>query len=137
LFTRLLLPTDFSPSAQAALELARENFPDATRRLLHVLDPGRLASDLNSPVSAREEREETEAGVIAQLNELALPDEEITVRVGTPVDVIIEEADSWEADLIVMGTHGRTGLALFLNGSVAERVVRYSRRPVLIEHERS
>jgi len=137
LFTRLLLPTDFTPSSQAALLLARENFPTATRRLLHVLDPQRLASDLNSPVSAREEREEAEAGVLAQLDELALPEEEFVVRVGTPVETIIAEADSWEADLIVMGTHGRTGLALFLNGSVAERVVRYSRRPVLIEHERS
>ncbi len=36
-----------------------------------------------------------------------------------------------------MGTHGRTGIALFLNGSVAEKVVRHARRPVLIEHERS
>ena len=137
MFTRLLLPTDFTPSSQAALLLARENFPTATRRLLRVLDPQGLASYLNSPVSAREERGEAEAGVLAQRDELALPEEEFVVRVGTPVETIIAEADSWEADLIVMGTHGRTGLALFLNGSVAERVVRYSRRPVLIEHERS
>lgn len=136
MFERILVPTDFSPSAEAALDLARRTFPDATRLLLHVLDPKRIASQLESSVSAKEEREAMEGDLLARLGGIARPGEETAVRVGTAPETILDQARSWDADLIVMGTHGRTGLALFLNGSVAERVVRHARRPVLIEHER-
>lgn len=136
MFTRILLPTDFSSSAQAALELARGHFPQATRRLLHVLDPQRIAASLTSSVSAREDREALEGELRARLSELAWPGEELALEIGTAADVILSQAESWGADLIVMGTHGRTGLAHFLNGSVAEKVVRFARRPVLIEHEK-
>lgn len=135
MFTKILLPTDFTASADAALALARRAFPEAERLLLHVLEPQRIASSLTSSVSAREDRDAFEARLLAQLEASALPGETCKVAVGTPVDTIVAEADAWNADLIVMGTHGRTGLALFLNGSVAERVVRTARRPVLIEHE--
>ena len=136
MFTRILIPTDFSPSAAAALALAREHFPDASRCLLHVLDPKRIASSLTSSVSAKEDREGMEGEEMARLEELARPGEEYQVRVGTPAEIILQEADSWGADLIVMGTHGRTGLAHFMNGSVAEMVVRRAHGPVLIEHEK-
>jgi nucleotide-binding universal stress UspA family protein len=53
------------------------------------------------------------------------------VRVGTPVEEITKVAHEQHADLIVMGTHGRTGLQHMLVGSVAERVVRTSTTPVL------
>jgi len=137
MFRRILLPTDFSGSADAALELARTHFPDALRCLLHVVDPQRLASGVMGSVSAGEERRAFEAKVLAQLEALAIAGETCAVRVGPAADTILEKARSWDADLIVMGTHGRTGLAHFLNGSVAEQVVRHARRPVLIEHERS
>lgn len=48
------------------------------------------------------------------------------------VDVIISEAESWLADLIVIGTHGRTGVTRLLMGSVAEGVVRETNVPVLL-----
>ncbi len=57
------------------------------------------------------------------------------MRTGRAADGIRAEADAWGADLILMGTHGRTGMAHFLNGSVAEAVVRLAKCPVLIEHE--
>ena len=44
---------------------------------------------------------------------------------------IVTSADEWKADLIVMGSHGRTGIALAFLGSTAESVVRHSRIPVL------
>lgn len=135
MFTRILLPTDFSTSANTALQLARRNFPDATRYLLHVLDPKRIASELRSTVSAKEEREAMEHKLLKQLKALSEPGEECIVSVGSAVETILDHTNSLNADLIVMGTHGRTGLAHFLNGSVAERVVRYADRPVLIEHE--
>jgi nucleotide-binding universal stress UspA family protein len=52
--------------------------------------------------------------------------------INSPVDGIIEEAKKWNADLIVIGTHGRTGLNHFFMGSVAEHVTRQSACPVLI-----
>ena len=137
MFTRILVPTDYSPSADAALALAREHFPDADRCLLHVLDPKRIASSVTSSVSAREDREAMEGEEMARLEELATPGEAYQVRVGTPAEIILQEADGWGADLIVMGTHGRTGIAHFMNGSVAEMVVRHARGPVLIEHEKA
>lgn len=137
MFKRILLPTDFSTSAEAALALARNHFPDATRLLLHVLDPKQLAQEIGTSVSVGEKRYAIETASLTRLQSLAEPGEETAVRVGTAADIILEHADAWDADLIVMGTHGRTGLAHFLNGSVAERVVRFARRPVLIEHERS
>ncbi|MEX2535013.1 MAG: universal stress protein [Trueperaceae bacterium] len=136
MFARILLPTDFSASADAAIGLAREHFPQADRCLLHVLDPQRIATSITSSVSAREDREALERELLARLESQAWPGEECTIEVGTAADTILACAQAWEADLIVMGTHGRTGLAHFLNGSVAERVVRHARRPVLIEHEK-
>jgi nucleotide-binding universal stress UspA family protein len=136
MFTRILIPTDFSGSADAALDLARRHFPDATRCLLHVIDPQRVASSSLASVSAGDERRALEDKVLTQLQAHAVPGEECVVRVGSAADTILGKARAWEADLIVMGTHGRTGLDHFLNGSVAEQVVRHARRPVMIEHER-
>ena len=45
---------------------------------------------------------------------------------------LLKVADEWAADLIVMGTHGRTGLSHILMGSIAEHVVRHAKIPVLI-----
>ena len=53
------------------------------------------------------------------------------LRLGEAHAEIVEAAESQDVDLIVVGTHGRTGLQRFLIGSVAERVVRTARRPVL------
>ena len=54
------------------------------------------------------------------------------VEKGKPFEVIIKVAEEWDADLIVLGTHGRTGLSHLLVGSVAEKVIRHSEKPVFI-----
>ena len=54
------------------------------------------------------------------------------IEQGNPYEVILESAKQWSADLIVMGTHGRTGLTHLLMGSVAEKVIRHSTIQVLI-----
>ncbi len=54
------------------------------------------------------------------------------VEEGTPYEMILKTAEEWEADLIIIGTHGRTGLSHLLMGSVAEKVTRHSSKPVLI-----
>lgn len=134
-FSRILVPLDHSAAAAAALALARTNFPNATVRLLHVLDPSQLAGAITSTVSPDVQREELERKAAERLAHLRVDGDELVIRVGKPAEAIIQEADQWRADLIAMGTHGRTGFDHFLRGSVAEHVVRHSRLPVLIEHE--
>lgn len=51
---------------------------------------------------------------------------------GIPYKGILDRAEEWNADLIVMGTHGRTGVERALTGSVAERVIRFAPCPVLV-----
>lgn len=64
-----------------------------------------------------------------------LPRVEIAVRVGEPQREIVAEAQAWGAHLIVMGSHGRTGLRRLLMGSVAEYVMRHAPCPVEIVRE--
>lgn len=54
------------------------------------------------------------------------------VEEGKPYEIILKVAQEWEADVIVLGTHGRTGLKHLLMGSVAEKVIRHSEKPLVI-----
>jgi len=54
------------------------------------------------------------------------------VEEGKPYEIILKIAGEWETDIIVIGTEGRTGLAHVLTGSVAEKVIRHSGKPVLV-----
>jgi len=54
------------------------------------------------------------------------------VEEGKPYEMILKIATEWEADLIIIGTHGRTGLSHLLMGSVAENVVRHSKIPIMV-----
>lgn len=141
MFTRILVPIDLSPSSEAALDVARRHFPDANIRLLHIIDQQRVAdtykSTLASPVEVAEVRKRLENEALGTLREVAKPGEEPMVVVGKAAEMILDHVQEWKPDLIVMGTHGRTGIAHFLNGSVAESVVRGARVPVLIVHEQA
>lgn len=59
------------------------------------------------------------------------------VEEGRPYETILRIAGEWEADLIVLGTHGRTGISHLLTGSIAEKVIRHSAIPLLIIPTRS
>lgn len=139
MFERVLVPTDFSLSSEAALKTVRRHFPEALVRLLHVISAQQVAAfytdTLTSPVAAASARQTLVDEALVRLMELAREGEETVAVVGAPADAILSHAADWHPDLIVMGTHGRTGLAHFLNGSVAESVVRHARLPVLIVHE--
>ena len=63
------------------------------------------------------------------------PGETVVSVVGRPAEALLEEAQRWGADLIVLGTHGRRGLDHLFFGSVAEQVVRGARVPVLTVRE--
>jgi len=54
------------------------------------------------------------------------------VEKGKPFEAILKVADEWKSDIIVLGTHGRTGLSHLLMGSVAEKIIRHSEKPLFI-----
>jgi nucleotide-binding universal stress UspA family protein len=130
----ILHPTDFSDRSGNALPLACALARDYAARLvvLHVAQPtplvygeGFVVPDPDETV--REERE--------RLQNLLVPVSGIPVEKrfveGDPADRVLDVAREIRADLIVMGTHGRTGLKRLLMGSVAEQVVRKAVCPVL------
>jgi nucleotide-binding universal stress UspA family protein len=128
----ILHPTDFSESSEAALELARALARDYEARLvvLHAYPPPvTLAevADRRRPDGIRED-------LLGKLQDLVLDDRTVAVayRVaeGRPADVILDTAAREGCDLIVMGTHGRSGLGRAVMGSVAEEVTRRARCPV-------
>ena len=137
---KVLFPTDLSEPAEAgwthALVFAKEFGAEIV--LLHVVaEPPRLAEAYEMGFTpdrfvqaVSEEARRLMADMIAKAADWKVP---ITpqVRRGVEFREIIEAARDHEADLIVMGTHGRTGLAHALLGSVAEKVVRKAPCPVL------
>jgi universal stress protein A len=138
--SKILVPIDFSPhSAEAtswAVDLARRY--DATVTLLHVFQPFAIALPDNLSVSSGGRlaevlaaADEALAQAQADLAETQQVSARTRLRHGQPVVEIVEQAREGGYDLIVMGTHGRTGLEHALLGSVAEKVVRKAACPVL------
>jgi nucleotide-binding universal stress UspA family protein len=133
--SRILVATDFSRQAELALEWAlrfREEL-GAQLILLHVIDIFSLA-ELSCRAVGGDPllpmlRDEAKRNM--QLWQVRVPDAQTVIREGSPRPVIVEAAVELECQMIVMGTHGRSGLAHLLLGSVAEYVVRYSKVPVL------
>ena len=138
-FKNILAPTDFSPTARRAIEYARilAGQNDASLVLLHIVeDPFNAAAwteGYTLSVDALRDRMVEDAR--AELTQLvtSMSDCRVTSRVlvGDPRRTIVEFAAECHADLIVMGTHGRSGISHLLLGSVAERVVRLAPCPVL------
>jgi nucleotide-binding universal stress UspA family protein len=132
----ILHPTDFSPRSEQAFQLACSLARDHGARLLvlHVLERPVFVYGgvlMAPPPPAAEERE----AVRAKLHRIQAPDGAVRVEhlleEGDPATGILQTAQERKCDLIVMGTHGRTGLGRALMGSVAEQVVRRAACPVL------
>ncbi len=135
---RILYPTDFSENAAAAWPYALQMAGQlgATLLLLHVAPgPSPAPETFLSAEQWREvfaaQRKEAEAQLKMLASTAAGVRAEVLVTRGVPFLEIARVAGERKADLIVMGTHGRTGLAHALMGSVAERVVRMAPCPVL------
>jgi nucleotide-binding universal stress UspA family protein len=129
----ILVPIDFSEQSRTALEYAVALGRDSRARLLlvHVKEP-----PIFFPPEGVGVLRETIVDKPCKLLDEMTPQGsdsmcERHVLVGDPADEIVRLADEEQVDLIVMGTHGRTGLPHLLMGSVAEKVVRRSGRPVL------
>lgn len=133
---KILLPLDYSEWAaeatQIACDLARQY--GAELHLLHVIEPWQPA------VMATPEPYPTQRAA-ETLKQVSLPPcgakpTRRAIRVGDVYPQIIDYAQQEQVDLIVMGTHGRTGMSRLLLGSVAENVVRHAPCPVLLARAR-
>jgi|SRR5579864_277361 len=135
---RILVPTDFSQCAMAGLmygALWARSFA-AKLHLLYVLYPAapvlidRLPTNLPSEQVGIPTDTQLEMEALAKLDLLEGVKCESEIKIGYPVDAICGETA--DVDLVVISTHGRSGLKHALMGSVAEQIVRYAECPVLV-----
>ncbi len=146
LIQRILIPTDFSPPARQAEHYAvalAQKFA-AELHVLHIVEDPALPvhgsryswavpDDMLPRLLEKAEHDLTLAVPTADVN---LIGRELVrkIKVGHPVNSIIEYATENQIDLIVIGTHGRSGLSHLLLGSSAEKLVRLATCPVLTVH---
>lgn len=139
---KLLVPTDFSQNAAVALEMAIHiaRAFDAEIILLHVIEsPSVTLKSVKNPALLL--KGYLEAAKARAMQETKKTQETIQQRgnfrtktefvEGTPFVEIIRAAKNYKVDMIVMGTHGRTGTSHAIIGSTAEKVVRKASCPVL------
>jgi nucleotide-binding universal stress UspA family protein len=137
----VLVATDFSEPAAVALDYGREiaRTYDAKLHVLHVVEDlrWRYATDM-APAALVGVQEDVEASAASRLDTLLTEEDRRQLRAQAvaltaivPSEAIVQYAKTKGVDVIVMGTHGRSGLAHVFMGSVAERVVRLAPCPVL------
>jgi nucleotide-binding universal stress UspA family protein len=139
MYKKILVPLDRNAGAEAALPVAADlaKADGAVIRLLHVAPtPSALVAEGRVIAYADQESARLQHLGTVYLREAAhqlagLP-VEYAVRFGEPAEEILEEAREFGADLVVMATHGRSGVARLMLGSVAEAVLRRSEVPVVL-----
>ncbi|MFW6387589.1 MAG: universal stress protein, partial [Thermodesulfobacteriota bacterium] len=136
---KILYATDFSEGSEVAAQCARAmaDLMQAEVLVLHVLsefaDPNRLRLHSDDYAELEDKVEKLALEQMHEACERHFNRENTSweMRVGIPFKVIIETARENDVDMIIMGTHGRTGIAHVVLGSTAERVMRKAGRPVL------
>lgn len=143
-FKKILCPTDFSEPSHCGLRMANEMavqfgseiiLVNVHKPIPHLPRPRIEASETTFDVSIYEKQviEDAEHS-LAELGKEILGEgvkPRLIVRVGTPAEEILEVAKEEQVDAIIIASHGRTGLAKIVFGSVAQRVVRRATCPVL------
>jgi nucleotide-binding universal stress UspA family protein len=135
---RILLALDGSSYSDVVTDalIVQANTQDVKVHILHVLEPfpERLAERMGSKRSPdfvaartrlREQAEELMAQAVARVRSAGFEVASL-VKEGDARDVILKHSETWRADLIMVGSHGRTGLDRFLMGSVSEAVARHA-----------
>ncbi|NOQ41462.1 MAG: universal stress protein [Desulfuromusa sp.] len=139
-FSNVLVAVDFSDSSDNAFQMALSMAKSFSARLLvlHVInEPVDLRGFYVPHISFEKLEEEIEEGAKKMMESFCrqnihdFENFETLIVPGLPYEQIIGQAEENSADLIVLGTHGRTGLDHVLFGSTAEKVVRKSKVPVL------
>jgi nucleotide-binding universal stress UspA family protein len=135
MYDNILLPFDGSEGAAAVLHHASElaHWADATVNVLYVADTARDSVTVveGHTVDALVQRGEDVVEEAEKTLETLGVSYDTDVVQGNPPETIVDYAERFDQDLVVMPTHGREGLSRFLIGSVAEKVVRLSSVPVL------
>ena len=147
MYSRILVPLDGSKTASHALDTAIRLALDtgAELQVLYVIDLPIIAYDVPGydPSIVRdayiEEGRVIRADAEARMAQQGVKGTSRSVEVELPAEDVAQciqhAADDWNADLIVMGTHGRRGVRRLVLGSVAERFLRFSTCPVLLVRE--
>lgn len=145
---KILLAIDDSKFSEAALRMLTEQVrPNQTEvRVLHVVEPlpflvargtGGYDADLDKVKNARTEQAENMVAKIAETLRAKGLKVSTAIAKGNPKSKILDTAEEWKAELIVLGSLGQTGLERFLMGSVSDAVVRHARCSVEIARSRS
>ncbi len=137
-FERILVTTDFSDAANAALEVARDLAQryDAHLTLLYVQEGQRSRADGVLPRASHRGPVDLRPELKKRLAELAktqgvVPDDIVVLVDASPVEGILDRVQQSNIDLIVIATQGRSSLQRLLIGSVTERIVRHAPCAVL------
>jgi nucleotide-binding universal stress UspA family protein len=138
-FHKVVVPTDFSDVSLSALDYLQSvtAFQKATVYLLHIVENVPMvafpAIELDSETAMRNAEEDARQDIERIIKERVHSLENVlpVIRRGIPYQEITQFAKTANADLIVIATHGRTGVAHAVMGSVAEKVIRHSSVPVL------
>lgn len=136
MYERILVPTDGSEATERAIRNAVDvaSQYDATVHALYVVDTSVYASietGADLVVESLEEEGRAAVDTVVDRARAAGVETESAVVTGSTHQSILDYADEQAIDLIVMGTHGRTGINRYLLGSVTEKVVRSSDVPVM------
>ena len=129
---RILLAVDGSKFSEAAAQavIARYRVRELEVRVFHAAEPPTLftAPEMAEYIPPEESVQEAKALVAKTADALRSAGINVTTDIvqGDPKTLIIENAEAWGADLIVLGSHGRRGLKRFLLGSVSETVMRHA-----------
>ena len=132
MYETILLPTDGTPGTEAAVReaIGLADLTGATLHALYVVDEAHLRTE-DYREQLRAEGQAATSDVAERAAERGVETVE-AVESGVPYEMILEYADRCGADLIVVGTHDRTGLDRFVLGSVAEKVVRDAEMPAMM-----
>lgn len=138
---QVVVAYDFSPSAEEALLRAVDVAARAPQHVLHIvfaLDPPLYTRHITASDAAQVQTD-VQARMVAVLagREAAAEIQYfIHARIGHPAEEILAVAEDVGADLLFIGSHGKTGVERFLMGSVSERVVREARCPVMVVRQK-
>lgn len=144
-YSRILIATDDSECSKKALQhgYGLAKLMESSVALIHVIEPAAPTNYGADPLMGQqpiiipettEMQEENSKTMLDEISKGLQDVKEVFTfsRIGNPKQEILTVANEWAADLIIMGTHGRTGFDHFISGSVSESVTRRAPCPVLV-----